>query len=86
MSPAASVDPELLSILRCPESLQPLRLAEDSEVQRLLSQARHGALGNLAGAKVAPDFEALLVREDGKRAYFVRDGIPVMLIDEAVAL
>jgi uncharacterized protein YbaR (Trm112 family) len=33
-----------------------------------------------------PDFEALLVREDGKYAYLVRDGIPVMLIDEAVAL
>ena len=86
MSTATAVDPELLAILRCPESLQPLRLAEDSELQRLLSQARQGTLRNLAGAKVAPDFEALLVREDGKRAYLVRDGIPVMLIDEAVAL
>ena len=86
MSTATAVDPELLAILRCPESLQPLRLAEESELQGLLSRARQGALGNLAGAKVAPDFEALLVREDGKRAYFVRDGIPVMLIDEAVAL
>ena len=86
MSTATAVDPELLAILRCPESLQPLRLAEDSELQRLLSQARQGTLQNLAGAKVEADFEALLVREDGKRAYLVRDGIPVMLIDEAVAL
>ena len=86
MSTATAVDPELLAILRCPESLQPLRLAEDSEVQRLLSQARQGTLQNLAGAKVEADFEALLIREDGKRAYLVRDGIPVMLIDEAVAL
>ena len=86
MSTATAVDPELLAILRCPESLQPLRLAEDSELQRLLSQARQGTLQNLAGAKVEADFEALLVREDSKRAYLVRDGIPVMLIDEAVAL
>ena len=86
MSTATAVDPELLAILRCPESLQPLRLAEDSELQRLLSQARQGTLQNLAGSKVEADFEALLVREDGKRAYLVRDGIPVMLIDEAVAL
>ena len=86
MSTATAVDPELLAILRCPESLQPLRLAEDSLLRRLQDQARQGTLHNLQGAKVTPDFEALLVREDGKRAYFIRDGIPVMLIDEAVAL
>ena len=86
MSPATSVDPELLAILRCPESLQPVRLAEEATVQRLLQQACQGALQNLQGSRVPADFEALLVREDGKRGYLVRDGIPVMLIDEAVAL
>ena len=86
MSPATSVDPELLAILRCPESLQPVRLAEEAVVQRLLQQARQGALQNLQGSRVPADFEALLVREDGKRGYLVRDGIPVMLIDEAVSL
>ena len=86
MSTATAVDPELLAILRCPESLQPVRLAEEATVQRLLQQARQGALNNLQGSKVPADFEALLVREDGKRGYLVRDGIPVMLIDEAVAL
>jgi uncharacterized protein YbaR (Trm112 family) len=86
MSTATAVDPELLAILRCPESLQPVRLADDSMVRRLQDQARQGSLQNLQGEKVAADFEALLLREDGKRAYLVRDGIPVMLIDEAVAL
>lgn len=86
MSTATAVDPELLAILRCPESLQPVRLADDSVVRRLQDQARQGSLQNLQGEKVAADFEALLLREDGKRAYLVRDGIPVMLIDEAVAL
>jgi uncharacterized protein YbaR (Trm112 family) len=86
MSTATAVDPELLAILRCPESLQPLRLAENSDVQRLLSQASQGGLRTLSGSKVEADFEALLIREDGTRAYLVRDGIPVMLIDEAVAL
>jgi len=85
MSTATAVDPELLAILRCPESLQPLRLADDSTGQRLLQQARQGVLQNLQGSKVEADFEAVLIREDGKRAYLVRDGIPVMLIDEAVA-
>ena len=86
MSTATAVDPELLDILRCPESLQPVRLADDGLVRHLLDQARQGSLRNLQGAKVPPDFESLLIREDKKRAYLVRDGIPVMLIDEAVAL
>lgn len=86
MSTATAVDPELLAILRCPESLQPVRLAEDSVVRGLQEQARQGTLLNLQGGKVAPYFEALLIRENGKRAYLVRDGIPVMLIDEAVSL
>ena len=86
MSTATAVDPELLAILRCPESLQPVRLAEDSLLQRLRDLARQGSLQNLQGEKVASDFEALLVRQDGKRAYLVRDGIPVMLLNEAMAL
>jgi len=86
MSTATAVDPELLAILRCPESLQPVRLAEDFLLRRLVEQSRQGSLQNVKGEKVAPDFEALLVREDGKRGYLVRAGIPVMLIDEAVTL
>ena len=86
MSTATAVDPDLLAILRCPESLQPVRLVEDGTLRRLLDQARQGSLKNLQGSAVPADFEALLVREDGKRAYLVRDGIPVMLIDEAVTL
>jgi len=86
MSTASGVFSELLSILRCPESLQPVRLADESLVHRLLEQARKGILKNLQGGKVPADFESLLVREDQKRAYLVRDGIPIMLIDEAVAL
>ena len=86
MSTAAAVDPELLAILRCPESLQPVRLADDSVVRRIQEEARQGTLKNLQGGKIGLDFETLLVRQDGKRAYLVRGGIPVMLIDEAVAL
>ena len=86
MSAATAVDPELLSILRCPESLQDVRLAEDSVVLRLRELAQQGILKNLKGGKVPADFEAILLRQDGNRGYLVRDGIPVMLIDEAVAL
>jgi uncharacterized protein YbaR (Trm112 family) len=38
------------------------------------------------GSAVAESIEAGLVREDGRILYPVRDGIPVMLIDEAFPL
>ncbi len=86
MSAATAVDPELLNILRCPESLQAVRLAEQPVVSRLLQQARQGNLKTLRGNRVEADFEAVLIREDSQRGYLVRDGIPVMLIEEAVPL
>ena len=86
MGTATAVDPELLAILRCPESLQPVHLAGEATVQRLRQEACQGTLRNLQGSQVSAGFQALLVREDGKRAYRVDDGIPVMLNDEAMAL
>jgi uncharacterized protein YbaR (Trm112 family) len=49
-----TIDPELLSILRCPITLSPLRQEGD-----------------------------FLIAEVGGLAYPVRDGIPVMLVEEA---
>ena len=86
MSTASAVDPGLLAVLRCPESLQPLRMADEEMVRRLRQQARQGTLKNIRDSRVEDDFEAVLVRQDGKRAYLIRDGIPVMLVDDALAL
>lgn len=80
------INPDLLAILVCPETHQPVRLAPQEQLDALLARQKEGSLKNRAGATVTETFEQVLVREDGKFAYPVIDGIPVMLVDEALPL
>ena len=48
--------------------------------------AEAGTLVNRAGRPVPPPLQDLLVRDDGRVAYPVRDDIPIMLIDESIDL
>ena len=80
------VDPELLQILVCPESKQSLKEADADVVRRINVTLAAGAIRNRAGEVVREPLDGGLVREDGKFLYPVREGIPIMLIDEAIAL
>ena len=80
------VDPELLQILVCPETRQPVRLADGDILVRLNSAIEAGSVVNQGGQEVREPIEEGLVREDGKLLYPVREEIPIMLIDEAIAL
>jgi uncharacterized protein YbaR (Trm112 family) len=77
---------DLLSILRCPETRQTLVLAEAVVVERLNAQVASGQLRNAAGQPVTVKLDGGLVRADGKVLYPVRNNVPVLLVDEAVAL
>ena len=80
------MNPELLSILRCPETRQTLAVAEPAVVERLNAQVTAGQLRNRAGQPVTAKLDGGLVRADGKALYPVRNNVPVMLVDEAIAL
>lgn len=80
------VDPELLEILVCPETKTPVRPADPGLLERVNQAIRAGSLRNRAGEVVQDVIEEGLVREDGLFLYPVRDGIPVMLIDESIPL
>ena len=80
------VDAQLLEILACPETKQPVRLAADEMVQRVNAAIRAGTLKNRDGEAVAEPIEAGLVREDGQYLYPIRDDIPVMLIGEGIEI
>jgi uncharacterized protein YbaR (Trm112 family) len=80
------VDQSLLDILVCPETKQPLRLADAGLLERLNAAVRDGSLKNRGGQVVSSPLEQGLVREDGRVLYPVREDIPIMLIDEAIPL
>ena len=80
------IDQELVEILACPEDKSPVTLAPPDLVALVNRAIAAGQLKNRAGASIGEPIEAGLVREDGKWLYPVREEIPVMLMDEAIAL
>jgi uncharacterized protein YbaR (Trm112 family) len=80
------VDQSLLEILVCPETKQPLRVADAALLDRLNTSVRKGAIKNRGGHAVSAPVEEGLVRQDGSVLYPVRDDIPIMLIDESIPL
>lgn len=80
------VSQDLLDILVCPETKQPVSLAPAELLDQLNSQIESGSLRNRGGEPVTNRIEEALCREDGKILYIVDDGIPVMLIEESIEL
>ena len=80
------VNPELLEILVCPETKQPVAPASDEILDRLNREIEEKRLRNRGGERVTSPVAEALVREDGKILYVVDDGIPVMLIEESIEL
>ena len=80
------IDKELLDILACPDTKEPVKLAEQSLVDELNARIERGELTNRGGKKVEKRMDGGLIREDGKYLYPIEDEIPIMLIDEAIPL
>jgi uncharacterized protein YbaR (Trm112 family) len=80
------ISPELLEILVCPETKQPVAVAGAEVLARVNQSIAAGSLRNRGGESVEKPISEGLVREDGKILYPVDDGIPVMLIEESIEL
>lgn len=80
------MDAELLKILCCPETRQDLRVADAALLEKINARIAAGDLRGRGGQPVKEKIEGGLVRADGKFLYPLRQGIPVMLVDEAIPL
>ena len=68
-----SLSEELISRLRCPETRQSLGVADDATLEKIRERCGR-------------EIEAALIRDDGRRAYPIRGGFPILLLDEAIEL
>ncbi|MDH5668140.1 MAG: hypothetical protein OEY86_09035 [Nitrospira sp.] len=79
-------DLSCLSILCCPETQQSLAVADGSLLDRVNQGISRGILVNVGQKLVSDQIEAGLVRADQKVLYPIRENIPVLLIEEGIAL
>lgn len=80
------INKELLDILVCPELRTPLTVADDELLAALNRAVAAGRLKNRGGERVERPLDGGLVREDREVVYPIQDGIPIMLVDEAIPL
>lgn len=80
------MSPELLEILVCPRSKKKLQLVDSALLEKINASIKAGKCSEISGAAVTePASEGLIQKETGI-FYFIRDGIPVLIYDNAVDL
>lgn len=80
------IDKCLLEILVCPEDHSSLSEADEALVARLNEAIAAGKIVNRGGEAVKSAIDGGLVRQEEDLLYPIVDGIPVLLVDEAIAL
>jgi len=78
--------PDFLNILRCPDDRSTLVEVDAGLLAALNRAVEQGRLRNRGGEIVERPLDGGLVRNDGAYLYPIFDGIPVLIVDEGIAL
>ncbi len=84
--PALDPIEALLEIAACPDDHQPLQRGSDALVRRLNQAISARSLRQRGGELIDATMQDALVTQDLIRAYPVRDGVAVLLLDAAILL
>ena len=79
------MDRKLLDILACPATRQPLAMLDKAGLEALNRAIPAGGVRRIDDASQAASLREALVTRDHKLVYRVDDGIPVLLVEEAIA-
>ena len=80
------MDRKLLDILACPATRQPLAMLDSRGLAALNEAIATGGVQRIDGAPQRDAVREALVTRDRKLAYRIDDGIPVLLVEEGIAL
>ncbi len=81
-----SFDSDLLDIICCPATRQPVASMPRDMLTKLNSLIQDQKIRARDDALVTEELASALVTEDGKLAYPVVDGIPIMLEERGISL
>ena len=78
------MDRKLLDILACPATRQPLALLESRGLDALNRAISAGGVHRVDDSPQSESVREALVTRDRKLVYRIEDGIPVLLVEEAI--
>ncbi len=76
----------LLDIICCPVTHSPLERLGAAELERLNALIAEAKISNRGDEVLTEALEDALVTRDGKLAYPIRDGIPVLLSEQGISM
>ena len=75
---------ELLAILCCPATKEPVRILNEDELSRVNEQIKKGVVKNVDGTTVEKPLSEGLITTDRKTIYRIDEDIPVMLVEMGI--
>ena len=78
------ISDDVLKILCCPKTKLPLALIASDTLKKINQAIEEGKVHYRTGELVLEQIDGGLLRSDGKFLYPIKNGIPILLIDESI--